>query len=490
MTSAGDARPGGAWWALVAVSTGLFLAVLSTTVVSLALPSLGRDLRAGASGLEWVIDAYVVVYASLLVPGGVLGDRWGRKNLFVAGVALFGVGALVTGLATSMTVVLVGRVIQGLGPALVVPGSLTIIRAVFPDQRRRAAAIGLWSTSSGLALAAGPPLGGLIVARLGWRWVFLLNVPLAVAVIVLAAVFVPRLARTTAQDRFDWQSAVLVVLAVASLAFGVITAQDDGWVAAPVWMAFLVGVLGLAGFVGRQLRRTPPLVDVRLFRSPAFTAANLAAFVVFFAFVGAIVYFSAYFQQAQGATPTAAGMDVAAVGIAYALVAAGSGRLVGVVGERWPLVAGLAVAGAATLGLLRLEPGTPIGAIWWNFALLGAGTGLCGTPMSTIAMSTVDAGRAGMASAVVNSVRQIGQVFGVAVLGALVYGQLPGGQVQGAAGPVLLVRGLHHALWVSGLALLLVAVISAVLLFAVAPRALLPAGAAARDPRSSSLPSR
>lgn len=460
--------PRGAWWALGAVSTGLFLAVLSTTVVSVALPSLGQDLRTGGSGLEWVVDAYVIVYASLLLPGGVLGDRLGRKGLFLAGVGLFGLGALVTGLAPSIAVLLVGRVVQGVGPALLVPGSLTIIRALFRDPRRRATAIGLWSTSSGLALAAGPPLGGLIVAGLGWRWVFLLNVPLAAAVAILAAAYIPRLTRTPARDRFDWQSAALVVLAVAALAFGVITAQDDGWAALPVWIAFLLGVAGLAGFVRRQARRARPLVDVRLFRSPAFTAANLSAFVVFFAFVAAIVYFSAYFQQVQGASPVTAGMDVAAVGIAYALAASASGRLVALAGERWPLVAGLAVAGAATLGLLRLHPTTPMAAVWWNFVLLGAGIGLCGTPMSTIAMSTVGADRAGMASAVVNAVRQVGQVFGVAVLGALVYGRLPGGRVQGAEGPALFVDGLHQALWVSGLALLAVAVASALLLFATA----------------------
>lgn len=464
MGSGQKVRSGGAWWALAAVSTGLFLAVLSTTVVSVALPTLGAHLGADATGLEWVVDAYVVVYASLLVPGGALGDRLGRKGLFLAGVALFGVGALVAGLAPSVAVLLVARVVQGLGPALLVPGSLTIIRSVFDDPRRRATAIGLWSTSSGLALAAGPPLGGLIVAGLGWRWVFLLNVPLAVLVAGLASVFVPRLPRTPTRDRFDALGAVMVVLAVAALAFGVITAQDHGWSAPAVWGAFAVGVIALAGFTSRQARRAHPLVDVRLFGSPAFTAANLAAFVVFFAFVGVIVYFSAYFQQARGASPIASGAQVAPVGVAYALAAAMSGRLVGRLGERWPLIVGLAGAGAAMLGLLRLGVATPTGAIWWNFALLGGAIGLCGTPMSTIAMSAVGTDRAGMASAMVNAVRQVGQVFGVAVLGALVYGRLPGGHVRDSADQIGFLDGLHQALWLSGLGLLAVAAVSAVLL--------------------------
>ena len=164
---------GGPWWSLLVVSAGLFLAVVSTTVVSVALPTIGRQLHIGATGLEWTVDAYVVVYAGLLIAGGVLGDRRGRKGLFLIGVAVFGLGSLVCGLAPAIPVLLAGRVLAGLGAALLVPGSLTIIRVVFTDPRQRATAIGLWSTASGLALAGGPPLGGLIVDALGWQWVFL-----------------------------------------------------------------------------------------------------------------------------------------------------------------------------------------------------------------------------------------------------------------------------------------------------------------------------
>jgi DHA2 family methylenomycin A resistance protein-like MFS transporter len=452
------------WWALAAVSAGLCLAVLSTTVVSVALPFLGADLGGTATGLVWVVDAYVLVYASLLATGGVLGDRWGRKGLFLAGVALFALGSIVTGLAPSMPVLLVGRVIQGVGPALLVPGSLTIIRAVFDDPRRRATAIGLWSTSAGLAMAAGPPLGGVVVAGLGWRWVFLLNAPLAALVFVLGAVSIPRLPRAAARDRFDTPAAALLVLALAALAFGVITAQDHGWTAPLVWIATAAGLLALAGFVRRQLRRPWPLIDVRLFRSRAFTAANLAAFTVFFTFIGGIVYFTAYFQQARGASPITAGLQVAPIGVAYALGAGVSGRLVALIGERWPLVLGLTLAGVAALGLLRLGVASPFGAIWWNFALLGAGIGMCGTPMNTIAMSAVGVPRAGMASAIINTLRQIGQVFGVAVLGALVYSRIPGGHPHTGADRARFVTGLHHAVWVAGLALLATAAVTAALL--------------------------
>ncbi len=445
------------WLTTALVSGGLFMAVVSTTVVSVALPTIAHDLAASATDLEWIVDAYVLVYASLLVAGGVVGDHRGHKGVFVSGVVVFGVGSLLTGLAPSVGALLAGRVVQGIGPALLIPSSLTILRATFADERERALAVGLWSTASGLAMAGGPAVGGLIVDGIGWRWVFLLNGPFAACLAGLAMRAIPRLPRAAARRRFDWFGAILATAGVAVLAFAVIEGQDRGWTAPLVLITFAVGVAVLAAFVAAERVRDDPLIDVSLFALPAFAAAIIAALVVFFAFVGAIVYFSVFFQQVQGQSPVAAGVDVCAIGIAYALAAAMGGRLVGAIGERIPLLAGLVVSGLATFGLLRLEPGTGIGAIWWNFAILGAGIGLCGTPMTTLAMSVVDVSRAGMASAVLNAARQIGQVFGVAVLGALVYAQLPGGSAGARLEPVsrpLFVDGLHHALVVAGLALL------------------------------------
>ncbi len=360
------------WVTLAVVAGGLFLNVMSTTVVSVALPAIGTGLHATPAGLEWLVDAYVIVYSSFMVAGGVAGDRRGRKGLFLSGVAIFGLGSLIAGLAPSVGVLLAGRAVQGLGPALLIPGSLTIIRAVFGDERRRAMAIGLWSTASGVALAVGPVLGGALVAGAGWRWVFWFNVPLVAALLVLAARFVPRLPRTPARGRFDWAGAALTVAFIAALAVGAIQGQAQGWASPLVLAAFAAGAAGLAGFIAWERHQSDPLVDVTLFARPAFTAANAAAFVVFLAFVGAIVYFSAYFQQAQGQPALEAGLDVCPLGVLFALGGAASGRLVSRFGPRWPMITGLAVAGGATLGLLRLRLGTGIGAIWWDLALLGA----------------------------------------------------------------------------------------------------------------------
>ena len=315
--------------------------------------------------------------------------------------------------------------------------------------------------------ASGPALGGVLVTGLGWRSVFLLNPPLAALLLAVGARFLPRLPRTGPRGTFDWPAVVLTTAGIALLALGVIEGQDRGWTSGWVLAAFAAGTAALAGFTAAELRRRDPLVDVRIFRQLPFTVVNVTSAVVFFAFVGAIVYFSAFFQQVQGHSPITASLDVAAVGIAWAITAPLSGRLVVLTGERWPLMIGLLVSGAATLGLLRLQAATPLSAIWWNFALLGAGVGVCGTPSSSIAMSAVTAARAGMASAVNNASRQIGQVFGVAVLGALVYARLPGGSGTGGrldpGRQAAFVTGLHHALWVSGLALLAAAALTGLL---------------------------
>ena len=454
------------WLTLALVAGGLFLNVMSTTVVSVALSSIGIAMHASATELEWIVDAYVIVYSSLMVAGGVIGDRRGRKGLFLLGVAIFGVGSLLTGLAPSVPVLLAGRAIQGLGPALLIPGSLTIIRAVFEDERKRAVAIGTWGTASGVALAVGPALGGALVAWAGWRSVFLFNVPLTAVLVLLAARYIPRLPHSRPAGPFDWLGAVLTVVTIGAFAYATIEGQTAGWASAPVLAAFATGTAGLAVFVAWERHLDQPLVDVSLFTQPSFTAANVAAFVVFFAFVGAIVYFSDYFQQAQGHSALATGLDVSALGVAFGLAASASGRIVARIGPRVPMVAGLVIAGGATLALLRLRLDTGIAAIWWNFALLGGGIGLCLTPMTTVAMSAVGAARAGMVSAVHNSLRQVGQVFGIAVLGAVVYARVRGGTSGpplGHAQGQLFVSGLHHALWLAGLALLGAALLIAIL---------------------------
>lgn len=455
------------WTALVVIAVGLFPAVSSTTMVSVALPSIQRDIGVTASEQEWIVDAYVIVYSSLLVAGGVLGDRRGRKGLFMLGAALFGLGALLAGCAPGVPVLLVGRVIQGLGPALLVPGSLTIIRAIFVDPKQRDVAIGLWSTASGVALAVGPALGGVLVESGNWRWVFLINAPLSVILIVLAGLCVPRLPRNPATASFDWIGALLITAGIALLAVGTIEGPDAGWSSLTVVGSFVLGVVMLVGLVVRERCAEAPLIRVELFTRPAFIAANVAAMTVFFAFVGGIVYLSQYFQRVQGDSVIRTGLEVSVIGIAFAVASSQSGRLVARIGAEIPMLVGLLIAGCSTLALLRLGADTPYTGIWWNFILLGLGIGLSLTPMTSVAMSAVGSEHAGMVSAIHNALRQVGQVFGVSVLGAIVTAGLaaddqdrPG--LTGDAGSSF-IDGLHDSFIVSGAALLLVAGLAAVL---------------------------
>ena len=444
------------------------MAVMSTSAVSVALPTIGRELHASSTSLEWIVDAYVIVFASLLVAGGVLSDRRGRKGMFMTGVTLFGIGSLVGGVAPSVGWLLCGRVIQGLGPAIVTPTSLAIISATFDEPGARAGAIGVWSSGSGLALALGPAVGGLLVDAIGWRSVFLLNVPLALVVIALGVRFIPVIPRFEEGARFDWTGAFLTTTGIGLLTFAIIEGPGRGWGSGLILGAFVVAFCALAAFVAWEERHESPLIDVSLFSRAPFTVANLAGLAVFFAFIGGIVYLSAYFQQVQGRSALGAGLAVLPVGIGFFVGAPLSGRLVGRFGPRFPMVFGLLLCAAGMLGLVRLQTDSSIGSIWWDLAAVGLGGGLSLTPMTATAMAAVRSHRAGMASAIHNSMRQVGQALGVAVLGSLVYagvvgGAAGGGRLQGAQASAF-VDGLHRAVLVSGGCLLAAAVLAVVLI--------------------------
>ena len=443
-----SARPG----RILATVTGAqILSVASATSISVALPDIRRDLGAGETELQWIVDAFVLVFASLLVAGGVAGDRRGRRLALVLGLGLFAAGSLWCLLAPSVEWLIAGRVVQGVGPALTLPATLAIVTTTYADPGQRARAIGLWGAGSGFGLAIGPVLGGLLVEGLGWRWVFGANVPAAALLIVLALRGIPRDAIVRAVQPFDWKAAVLLTGGVAALVFGLIEGRELGWGSAPTIGVFAAAVVLLGAFAVQELGHPAPLVELRLLRRRAFLAANLGGAAMFGALTGSAVYISIFLQDGQGRSALEAGLWILPQGALTAMSAPIAGRLVARYGPKPPILAGLAATTAGFLALLGLDTATTLPEAWATFAVIGIGTGLALPPMTVIALGAARPQEAGMASAIHNASRQLGQTFAVAILGTIVFAHAS------------YVDGLHAAIAVTAAGLAIVGLVLAVL---------------------------
>lgn len=453
-------RPG---LVLLTVTTAQTLSVASALVVAVALPPIGQDLHADAAQLQWVIDAFVLVLASMLVAGGVVGDRRGRKPAFLTGLLIFAAGSLWCTLAPTIGWLLAGRVIQAFGPVLVLPASLAIVSDAFPDPADRARAIGLWGAGSGIGLALGPTAGGALVDAFGWRGVFAVNIPICLALALTGWRTIPRRRPADPTHRFDLAGAALLTTGLGALAFVIIEGRQRGWTSGVVLAAAVVSVGALTAFAAVERRHPAPLIAPALLRTRTFVVANLAGAAVFFSFTGMVVFLSAFLQQVQGASPGAAGLTLLPFGACVALLAPVAGRLTARVGARTPMVIGLTLATAATVFLrVRIDVALDVDGAWWILALLGAGVGLALPPMTVTAVTSVDLPRAGMASAVHNASRQLGQMLGVAVLGAIILAQAGaaadgGARLRGAAATDW-TAGLHAALTVCAVLLATAAV--------------------------------
>lgn len=404
---------------LATVTGAQVLSVASATVVAVALPSLARDLGASGTEQQWVVDSFVLVFASLLVAGGALADRLGRRAAFLAGLGLFAAGSAWCALAPTVELLFAGRVLQGCGPALVLPASLGIVRAAYDDPAARARAVGLWGAGSGTGVALGPLLGGGLVETLGWRAVFAVNVPVCALLVVLALRVVPRDRPAHRAAPFDAIAAVLLTLAVALATFAVIESRALGTAVVPVAVAAAV----LLVLLWRRERRHPaPLIDLGLLRDRAFVAANLGAGVLFGALTGIAVYLSVFLQGVQGRGALEAGLVLLPQGALVALCAPLAGRAVARAGPRLPALGGMAATAAGLLALTALERDTSAAVAGLALALTGAGIGFALPPMTATALSAARARDAGMAGALHNASRQLGQSFGVAALGAIVLG--------------------------------------------------------------------
>ncbi len=406
-------------WALLATVLGTAMAFLDATVVNIALPAVGRDLHASLEGLQWIVNGYTLALAGLILLGGALGDRYGRRRIFLLGVAWFAAASLICALSPTTGVLIGARVLQGIGGALLTPGALALIQASF-DPADRARAVGAWSGLGGVAAAAGPFLGGWLIEGPGWRWVFLINVPFAALVIAVTLRHVPESRDESASGRFDIAGALLGAAALAGVTYGLITAtRPTGTVTAAV-----AGVLGIAlgvAFVIVERDRAHPMLPLSVFSSRQFTAINIVTLVVYAAIGGVFFLLSLQLQTSAGFSPVAAGAALLPVTLLMLLLSARSGALAQRIGPRWPIVAGSAIAAAGVLLMARIGPGSSyVVDVLPPAGLLGLGLSLVVAPLTATVLASADRRRAGIASGVNNAVARAAGLLAVAGLPLLV----------------------------------------------------------------------
>jgi EmrB/QacA subfamily drug resistance transporter len=405
---------------LVACCLGLFISTLDNTVANVALPSIGKDLTASTSQLQWVVDGYIVVRGSLLLSAGAAGDRYGRRRALQYGLAAFGIGSLLSSLAPDIQLLIFFRVLQAIGGGFLVPSTLALITDAYPDRTERSKAIGIWSATTAVSTGLGPPLGGLLVDTLGWRSVFWINLPVVVIAIAVAA----RYARESKEHeprRVDAKGQALVALVLLTLTFGFIEASGSGWTAPLVVASFAVAVVGLVAFIALELHVEEPLLDPRLFRVPEFTGAASVATLAFVVYAGFLFVNTLYLQQVRGLSPLQAGLLVTPTTMFNVVLSPLSGRLTASRGPRLPVALAGATMLAGTLLLAFSINGASYGVLVVGYVLIGSGVGLVNTPITDAAVSGLPPDRAGVAGAVTSTFRQVGNSLGVAILGTLTF---------------------------------------------------------------------
>jgi EmrB/QacA subfamily drug resistance transporter len=408
------------WWVLGAMVFGLFMPMLDNLVVNVALPTIQDKLGAGVSGLQWIIDGYTLTFASFMLTGGALGDLYGRKRFFMAGLGLFTLGSLMCGLSGSTGQLVAFRALQGLGAAMLLPGSLSIITATFSG-KERGAAIGIWAAMSGLAIAVGPVVGGLLVEHVSWQSIFYINVPIGIIGLTMTYFVVTESKDPNTSRRIDPPGLITGTAGLFFLVYGLIEGNSKGWGDSLILVSFALSAVLLVAFFWIESHRESPMLPLSFFKIPTFSAANVVAAAVFFAMFGSVFFFSLYLQNIDHYSPVAAGIRLLAFSLVILIVAPLSGRFSDRYGSRWFMTVGPLV-GAVGLGLmLRTEVGSPYTTVILpSFLVLAAGMATTMTPMTAAVMGSVETRHAGVASAATNTSREIGGVFGIALLGAIV----------------------------------------------------------------------
>lgn len=436
-------RPSSAQLTLVAASLGFAVICLDVSVVTVAIERIRVALHTDVTGLQWVMNAYTLVFASLLLSTGALGDRLGPRSVYAAGLGLFTLASVGCALSGSIESLIAARIVQGLAAALCVPASSALITMSFPDRAARARAIGTWAGIASSALGAGPLVGGLLISTFGWQSIFLINLPLGLIGIWLTLAFAPGPSRPAARS-LDPFGQILGILALAGLTIGFVESGRLGWGAPLVLSGFVAFAACGGAFVIYEARHRDPMLPLALMRIPAVAAPSFIGMAVNFAFYGLMFAVSLFFQSVKDYSPLQTGLaflPMTGVITATNLVA---GRLAARFGPKLPILLGLAMAVAGYLWLAGISAATPFGVIIPGLFLVGSGTALVVPPINAVLLTGVDPGRVGIASGALNAARQIGGVVGVGVFGSL---------VAGSAASIT--GGLHSALLLSSLAMVL-----------------------------------
>src|SRR3954451_1982277 len=397
----------------------ILLVSLDNTIVNVALPSIHRHLGASLSQLQWIVDAYTVVLATLLILCGSVADRIGRKRVFAIGLGLFSVGSLLCSAAPSPGWLIAFRALQGVGGSMLNPVAMSIIRNVFTDPRERAQAIGVWGGVVGISMALGPVVGGLLTDAAGWRSIFWINVPIGILAIVLVARVVPE-SRAARPRRLEPLGQVLAMVFLATLTYAIIEAGDAGWGSARVQVSAVLAAASVIGFVARERRAPEPLLDLRFFRSVPFTGATVTAIAAFTALGGFLLVTNLYLQGDRGLSPVHGGLYTLPMAALAFLAAPLSGRIVGRHGARVPLVIGGLGLTAGSLMLTQLTPTTATLDLLLVYSVFGLGFGMVNPPITNTAVSGMPPDQAGVAAAIASTSRLVGISLGVAVIGSIV----------------------------------------------------------------------
>ncbi len=444
-------------WTLVIVSLGLFMVVLDNLVVNVALPSIHRDLGASIQSLEWTVNAYVLAYAVLLLTGAALGDRFGRKRMFIAGVTLFTASSAAAAIAPTIGFLIAARALQGTGAAIVTPLTLTLLAEAFPAQRR-GVALGVWSGISGTAVALGPLVGGAVVQAASWHWIFWINVPIGIALVPVAAA---RLKESRGITRsLDLPGVVLASSGLFGIVYGLVRSQSLGWTNSEVMISLIAGVTLVLAFVAYELRASEPMLPMRFFANRAFAVTNVVSLSMYFGMFGSIFFLSQFLQNVLHNSPLQAGIKLLVWTGATMIVAPLAGYFSERIGSRPFMVAGLALQAVALGWLATVASVTQTYAsMLVPFVLAGAGMALVFAPSANAVLSSVRTSEAGQASGATNAIRELGGVLGIAVLATVFTSN--GSYVS----PQDYVNGLVPAMWVGAAVLAAGALIALALPF-------------------------